>query len=60
MYSINRKILFYNILLLTILIVLKHYPIAATNETCPSSTLESTPRPLDYSSSALIHSATKI
>ena len=46
MYSINSKILFYNILLLTILMVLKHDPKAATNETCPSSTLESIPSDL--------------
>ena len=56
MYSINSKIVFYNIL---ILMVLKHDPTAATTEPCPSSTLELNPRPLDYSASALVHSATK-
>ena len=56
MYSINSKILLYNILLLIILMVLKHDPTAATNETCPSSTLESNPRPSAYSTNTLIHS----
>ena len=60
MYSINSKILFYNILLLSILMVLKHDPVAATNETCLSSTLELNPRPLAYSACALILSDTKI